>query len=228
MKPTILLVEDDESLGDTLRERLEKEKYGVIWAKSVAEGKKAFTSHKPHLVILDLRLPDGNGFMIAEYIKQISPETPFLFLTAQAGAQERLKGFELGADEFIPKPFHLKELLIRLELVTKRTMKTFGKNWKTGDREIHLDSFMILTETGVQIPLSKRDCALLELLLSSPEHVFHRDEILDKIVGEDAFPTQRTIDNAIVRLRDHLGENVIRNVRGVGYQWVGELIYIQA
>jgi DNA-binding response OmpR family regulator len=223
MKPTILLVEDDESLGDTLRERLLKESYKVIWAKSVMEAKTLFTSHSPHLVILDLRLPDGSGFSIAEYIKEKSPTIPFLFLTAQAGAQERLKGFELGAHEFIPKPFHLKELLIRLDLVVQRTMKTFGKDWKSGDTEIHLDSFSIRKETGEQVFLSQRDCLLLELLLSNPNHVFSRDEILDEVVGEDSFPTQRTIDNAIVRLREHLGENSIRNVRGVGYQWIGPI-----
>lgn len=223
MKPTLLLVEDDESLGDTLRERLVKESYRVIWAKNVAEAKDFFLTQRPQLVILDLRLPDGNGFSVAEYIKTISPSTPFLFLTAQAGAQERLKGFELGAHEFIPKPFHLKELLIRLELVVSRSLKTFGKDWKTEETEIHLDSFSLKKPNGETVFLSKRDCLLLELLLSKPEHVFSRDEILDKIVGEDAFPTQRTIDNAIVRLREQLGEASIRNVRGVGYQWIGQV-----
>ncbi|MDZ4726514.1 MAG: response regulator transcription factor [Leptospira sp.] len=223
MKPTILLVEDDEALGDTLRERLEKEKYKVIWAKTSADAKSLFLAHKPDLAILDLRLPDGNGFSVAEFIKEKQSMTPFLFLTAQAGAQERLKGFELGAHEFIPKPFHLKELMIRLELVINRSMKTFGKNWKSGEIEIYLDSYSLKKPNGEQIFLSKRDCGLLELLLSDPDHVFSRDQILDQIVGEDAFPTQRTIDNAIVRLREHLGEQTIRNVRGVGYQWVGKL-----
>ncbi|TGL63882.1 DNA-binding response regulator [Leptospira ognonensis] len=223
MKPSILIVEDDESLGDTLRERLEKESYRVFWAKNVGDAKSTFSKENPQIVILDLRLPDGSGFTVAEYIKANSPSTPFLFLTAQAGAQERLKGFELGAHEFIPKPFHLKELLIRLDLVVKRTQKTFGKDWLTGEIEIHLDSFSIKKPDGEVIFLSKRDCLLLELLLTKPSHVFSRDEILDKVVGEDAFPTQRTIDNAIVRLRETLGEQSIRNVRGVGYQWVAPL-----
>ncbi len=223
MKPTLLLVEDDESLGDTLRERLEKEGYRVHWSKTVLDAKNHFKMFSPNLVILDLRLPDGHGFSVAEYVKVNSPTTPFLFLTAQAGAKERLQGFELGADEFIPKPFHLKEFMIRLDLVVKRTQKTFGKDWKTGEIEIHLDSFSIKKADGEVVFLSKRDNLLLELLLSKPEHVFSRDEILDKIVGEEAFPTGRTIDNAIVRLRECLGESSIRNVRGVGYQWMAPL-----
>ncbi|MCZ8157195.1 MAG: response regulator transcription factor [Leptospira sp.] len=223
MKPFLLIVEDDESLGETLKERLLKENYKVLLSKTVQDAKLAFVTHKPNLVILDLRLPDGTGFSVAEFIKEKSPNTPFLFLTAQAGAQERLKGFELGAHEFIPKPFHLKELLIRLELVIQRSMQTFGKDWRCGEIEIHLDSYSLRTPTGEDIFLSKRDCALLELLLSQPDHVYSRDEILDHIVGEDSFPTQRTIDNAIVRLREHLGESSIRNVRGVGYQWIGPI-----
>ncbi|TGN20031.1 response regulator transcription factor [Leptospira idonii] len=223
MKPTILLVEDDESLGETLKERLVKERYKVLWEKTAADAKSTFDAYKPNLVILDLRLPDENGFLVAEYIKQVSKDTPFLFLTAQAGAQERLRGFELGAVEFIPKPFHLKELLIRLERVVSLGNKSFGKKWKLNEIEIHLDSFSIKDSKGNTIPLSKRDCALLELLISEPEHVWSRNQILDQIVGEDAFPTQRTIDNAIVRLRDAVGETSIRNVRGVGYQWVAPL-----
>ncbi|WP_411822301.1 response regulator transcription factor [Leptospira sp. 'Mane'] len=223
MKPSVMIVEDDESLGETLRERLVKEGYKVFWSKTAADSKVLFLEKKPNLVILDLRLPDENGFHVAEFIKKESKDTPFLFLTAQAGAQERLKGFELGAVEFIPKPFHLKELLIRLERVIRISQKPFGKKWISGSFEIHLDSFAVKSPAGELFPLSKRDCALLELLISEADHVWSRNEILDQIVGEDAFPTQRTIDNAIVRLREALGESSIRNVRGVGYQWVAPL-----
>ncbi|TGL72395.1 response regulator transcription factor [Leptospira jelokensis] len=223
MKPRILLVEDDEGLGETLKERLEQDKYRVKWAKSVAEAKDLYKPNAFDLVVLDLRLPDGNGFDLAEMIVSKEKDLPFLFLTAQAGAQERLRGFELGAAEFIPKPFHLKEFLIRLERVVSLTRPHYGQKWKMESKEIHLDSFLVKDETGHTTLLSKRDCSLLALLLSDPEKVFSRSEILDFIVGEDSFPTERTIDNAIVRLRDALGEDSIRNVRGVGYQWMAPL-----
>ncbi|TGM48268.1 DNA-binding response regulator [Leptospira biflexa] len=223
MKPRILLVEDDEGLGETLKERLEQDKYRVEWAKTISEAENLYRPNAFDLVVLDLRLPDGNGFDLAEMIVKKEKNLPFLFLTAQAGAQERLRGFELGAAEFIPKPFHLKEFLIRLERVISLTRPHYGQKWKMDTKEIHLDSFLIKNEDGTSTLLSKRDCSLLALLLTDPAKVFSRSEILDFIVGEDSFPTERTIDNAIVRLRDALGEGSIRNVRGVGYQWIGPL-----
>ncbi|GBF41071.1 two component response regulator protein [Leptospira ellinghausenii] len=223
MKPRILLVEDDEGLGETLKERLEQDYYQVKWAKTVSEAETLFAPNLYDLVVLDLRLPDGNGFELAERMVSLEKDLPFLFLTAQAGAQERLRGFELGAAEFIPKPFHLKEFLIRLERVVSLTRPHFGQKWQLDSKEIHLDSFLVKNRDGSSILLSKRDCSLLTLLLSDPSKVFSRSEILDVIVGEDSFPTERTIDNAIVRLRDALGEDSIRNVRGVGYQWIAEV-----
>ncbi|MDF3821079.1 response regulator transcription factor [Leptospira sp. 96542] len=223
MKPRILLVEDDESLGETLKDRLEIDNYRVTWVKTAKEATGSFKKDAFEIVVFDLRLPDGNGFVLAESFLKIQPKLPFLFLTAQAGAQERLKGFELGAVEFIPKPFHLKEFLIRLERVVSITSPNFGKKWKTGNLEIHLDSFLVKKESGETIPISKRDNALLALLLKEPEKVFSRSEILDFLVGEESFPTERTIDNAIVRLREALGESSIRNVRGVGYQWTAPI-----
>ncbi|XDD47810.1 response regulator transcription factor [Leptospira sp. WS39.C2] len=224
MKPRILLVEDDEGLGETLKERLEQDKYQVKWAKTISEAEALYIPNSFDVVVLDLRLPDGNGFDLAENMVKKEKDLPFLFLTAQAGAQERLRGFELGAAEFIPKPFHLKEFLIRLERVVSLTRPHFGQKWQMGTKEIHLDSFLVKHADGQTSLLSKRDCSLLALLLTDPSKVFSRSEILDVIVGEDSFPTERTIDNAIVRLRDALGEESIRNVRGVGYQWMAEVI----
>lgn len=222
MKPYLLLVEDDEGLGETIKERLEKEKFRVRLEKTYNSALETLNTEEFSLAILDLRLPDGSGFDLAKILRTKNPNLPFLFLTAQAGAKERLLGFELGAVEFIPKPFHLKEFMIRLERVLAQTKPNLGKKWKYGNIEIHLDSFEIKTKAG-SVLLSKRDCALLSLLLSNSDKVFSRSEILDELVGEESFPTERTIDNAIVRLRDALGDESIRNVRGVGYKWEGTL-----
>lgn len=222
MKPRILLVEDDEGLGETLKERLEQDRCGC-------SGQKLFPKQKHYFLQTNLIW----SFLIYDFLMEMDSnwqkflsnekDLPFLFLTAQAGAQERLRGFELGAAEFIPKPFHLKEFLIRLERVVAQTRPHFGQKWQMDQTEIHLDSFLVKREDGSSVLLSKRDCALLALLLSDVRKVFSRSEILDNIVGEESFPTERTIDNAIVRLRDALGEESIRNVRGVGYQWVAEV-----
>lgn len=218
----ILLVEDDVSLGETLTERLKKE-YDVSWGKSLAEAWSLFSKAKDFdLIILDVGLPDGTGFELAEKIKQLSP-TLFLFLTAQADAESRLRGFELGAEEYIPKPFHLKELLIRVKHVLEAHVPT---------REIQLENSVIdFTKMSVQRksgPIEYppvTDMKILQLLVEKSPRVLSRDEIMNEIWGVDKNPSHRTIDNIIVRLRQLLGddgEKHIRSVRGVGYQWSTE------
>ena len=220
----ILLVEDDKSMGPTLKERLEMEEYSVDLAVNLKEAKHFYTLKKPGLVILDLGLPDGSGFSFAEDLIKSKKYPPFLFLTALAGAPERLKGYELGASEFIPKPFHLKELLIRIAKVVKTLRGTTENMISFHGYTINFQSYEITSPTGSIISLGARDCGLLSLLISEKHRVVSRDEILDKIWGEENFPTNRTIDNAIVRLRASLGEkgsDAIKSIRSVGYRWVG-------
>jgi DNA-binding response OmpR family regulator len=226
-KTQILLVEDDKTLGATLDERLSKEGYIVYWVKNLQKAKEIFSSSKLDLIVLDVGLPDGSGFDFAkEIIKSQSPP-PFLFLTALAGAQERLYGFELGAEEFIPKPFHLKELLLRITHVLKihkREDENHLTSFQFHDFTIDFNSLEIRHLTLPVVQLSARDAGLLKLLILEKDRVISRDEILDKIWGEENFPTNRTIDNSIVRLRQSLGEygsEAIKTIRSVGYRWVG-------
>lgn len=218
----ILLVEDDLSLGETLKERLAKD-YDVTWGKSFKEAWQLFSQSKDFdLIILDVGLPDGTGFELAEKISK-SSQALFLFLTAQADAESRLKGFELGAEEYIPKPFHLKELLIRVKHVLDAHAPA---------REIQLES---CTVNFTNMTVSKKtgqieyppvtDIKILQLLIEKAPRVLSRDEIMNEVWGVDKNPSHRTIDNIIVRLRQLLGvdgEKHIRSVRGVGYQWSTE------
>lgn len=218
----ILLVEDDTSLGETLTDRLKKE-YDVSWAKSLSEGWTTFNQNKDFdLILLDVGLPDGTGFELAAKIRQIS-NVLFLFLTAQADAESRLKGFELGAQEYIPKPFHLKELLIRVKHVLDAHAPA---------REVELETCTVnFTNMTVQKKSGQieyppvTDLKILQLLIEKSPRVLSRDEIMNEIWGVDKNPSHRTIDNIIVRLRQLLGddgEKHIRSVRGVGYQWAVE------
>lgn len=222
MMRKILLVEDDLSLGETLTERLRKD-YEVAWAKNLADAWSVFSQAKDFdLILLDVGLPDGSGFELAAKIKQVSPVL-FLFLTAQADAESRLQGFELGAEEYIPKPFHLKELLIRVKHVLDAHAPM---------REIVLESCVInFSNMSVKRKSGKieyppvTDMKILQLLIDKAPRVLSRDEIMDEIWGIDKNPSGRTIDNTIVRLRQMLGddgEKHIRSVRGVGYQWATE------
>lgn len=216
----LLLVEDDMTLGETLKERLEKEGYGVHWAQTLEEAKSLFQKEKFDLLILDVGLPDGSGFDFARTVLQIRP-VPFLFMTAMNTAENRLEGYEMGAEEFIPKPFHLKELLLRIQHVLK-THTPLSKI-VCGRLTIDFDSRAIVREDGNQEFFQTRDFELLRLLVNESPRVISRDEILNKVWGEDKFPSHRTVDNAIVRLRQMLGDEggkFIRSARGVGYQWV--------
>lgn len=218
----LLLVEDDQSLGQTLKERLEKEAYEVYWASTLSQAREYLNENRVRLIILDAGLPDGSGF---EFVKEIKARwnLPFIFVTAQTSAEDRLRGYELGAVEFIPKPFHLKELLMRVEHVLENhslEIYTLGN-----ETHIEFSSLRIVNERGLSQELSLKEGLLLRLLIESSPVVVSRDKILDRVWGEDKFPSQRTVDNVIVRLRQLLGPqggSYIQSVRGVGYRWLNE------
>jgi len=215
----VLLVEDDLGLGETLCERLQKEKYEVDWCKKITEAGERLESKKFHLIILDLGLPDGSGFDLAKSIRKKS-SVPIVFMTAMNTAENRLEGYELGAEEFIPKPFHLKELLMRVKHVLDNHSEP--EELRVNEKLIQFTSQTIRHEDGREETLSKRDFDLLKLLIQSAPKILSRDEILNLIWGEDKFPSHRTVDNTIVRLRQALGDDggeIIRSVRSVGYQW---------
>ena len=218
--PKILLVEDDSSLGETLNERLEKEGYKVRWVQTERDGEAAVAGASFDLILLDVGLPDGSGFDLARKIRKTTP-TPIVFMTAMNTAEHRLEGYEIGAEEFIPKPFHLKELLLRIRHVLENHASS--KAVQVGTRTIDFDSQAIVSQSGEREFLPARDFQLLKLLVEQAPRVVSRDDILNQLWGEDRFPNHRTVDNAVVRLRQVLGNaESIRSVRGVGYQWVGE------
>lgn len=216
----LLLVEDDKSLGATLQERLERESYKVQWVQSLLDAQRAVERAHFDLVILDIGLPDGSGFQLARQIRE-SQKTPFLFMTAMNTAENRLEGYEIGAEEFIPKPFHLKELLLRIKHVLQ-THSALSRIAVEG-MIIDLDAMTIAKSNGDLVRPAARDFQLLKFLITQAPRAVSRDEILNAVWGEDKFPSNRTVDNAVVRLRQDLGDSQgerIRAVRGVGYQWV--------
>lgn len=216
----ILLVEDDKSLGETLKERLSKE-YSVYWAQSVQEAKGILDMEKGlDLVILDLGLPDGTGFDVAEYIVLKNLHPLFIFLTAQADAEARLKGFEIGAEEFIPKPFHLKELLIRVKHVLD--LHAVRSEITIEGVVINFTTMAVKKVSGETEYPPVTDLKILQFLIERSPRAVSRDEIINEVWGMDKNPSHRTIDNTIVRLRQLIGEkgeSYIRSVRGIGYQW---------
>jgi two-component system, OmpR family, phosphate regulon response regulator PhoB len=218
----VLLVEDDESLGQALEARLAKESIDVTWVTRIAEAEAALGRERWDLAIIDVKLPDGSGFGLARKIKR-SSLTPVMFMTALNSAENRLEGFEIGADEYLPKPFHLKEFLLRVRhvLATQRVPEVVD----TRGRHIDLAALSVTAPDGTRTFLQVRDGRVLRLLIAAAPAVVNRAELIDRVWGRDGDPSPRVIDNTVVRLRQALHDedgHLIRSVRGIGYQWSAE------
>jgi DNA-binding response OmpR family regulator len=220
MSARILLVEDDASLGRTLFERLEREQYLVVWAQTVAEAETQLANGRWDLAIVDVKLPDGSGFGLARQMQK-SRRVPIMFMTALNTAESRLEGFEIGAIEYLPKPFHLKEFMLRVRHVLA-TQRVAPRQVECAGLVIDFDA-LVVTGAGAPVHLQTRDARVLQLLVEASPRVVSRSELLDRAWGEDQFPTPRAVDNAIVRLREALGDSAarrIKSIRGIGYQWI--------
>ncbi len=215
--PRVLLLEDDRSLGATLTERLRKEGFSVEWSETVANVQLNDLPNRFDLLILDIGLPDGDGLEIAKHARATS-DIPVIFLTARSTAEDRLRAYELGAEEFIPKPFHLRELFLRIEHVLANHAKS--SQVKIGDSVVDFSCMSVSRAAGVE-KLNVKEARVLKILIDRSPKVVSRDELLDRVWGETEYPSNRTVDNVIVRLRQVLGSaggNRIVSVRGIGYQ----------
>jgi two-component system, OmpR family, alkaline phosphatase synthesis response regulator PhoP len=224
----LLLLEDDANVAGTLTSRLTTEGYAVTHANSVHAAREALAGSAFQVAVLDVGLPDGNGFEVAQTLRDRSPATAVLFLTAYGTPEDRIRGLELGADDYVTKPFVFRELLLRIQNVQKRahdlqqpgTMP--GGTARIGMAEVDFGRFT--ARVGDQVHrLTHKECAVLKLLVERAGNAVTRDEILDRAWSPDEFPTQRTVDNFIVRLRklverDPSNPQSILSVRGVGYQ----------
>lgn len=226
----ILVVEDEKNLGSTLVECLQRDGADTAWAQTQEEAIQFLPGKRFDIALLDVGLPDGSGFHVAEEVRARDRTTAIVFLTAMGAPEDRVRGLELGAEDYVVKPFHLKELLLRLQNALKRARYASSEvpqsdadgGVKVGRARVFFARFEIEVE-GERQSLSHKECALLRLLLERRGQVVSRDQILDEVWSEDEFPTSRTVDNFILRLRrwvepqpDH--PQVIRSVRGVGYQ----------
>lgn len=214
----ILLVEDDRTLGETLTERLTRTGYQTTWVTTAKDAADAFTREEFDLVIFDVGLPDGSGFELANSLRR-KKLVPFIFVTAQGAAEDRLRGYELGAEEYIPKPFHLREFLLRVKHVLEN--HAIRRTLRIGAVTVDWAA-MTVKHNDQQEKLSLREIQVLKTLYDRAPDAVSRDELLNRVWGEDEFPTNRTVDNVIVRLRQALGSEADRivSVRGVGYQWI--------
>ena len=223
----LLVVEDDRNVGATLAERLREAGYRVTLAESATRARQAWRAQAPQLALLDVGLPDGNGFDLATELRAAVPQSAIIFLTAHGNPEERVRGLELGADDYLTKPFHFRELLLRIHNCLKRAQDLAELPGemrgvvRIGRARVDFERFSAEADGATQA-LTHKECAVLRLLASRVGKAVSRDEILDKAWSADEFPTSRTVDNFIVRLRRLVEPNadepqVIRSIRGVGY-----------
>jgi DNA-binding response OmpR family regulator len=221
----ILLVEDSPHLGATLSEYLEGNNYPCRWAKNVKMARELFTTNRPNIVLMDIGLPDGDGLSLAAEFKKNFPQLILFFLSAQNHPEVRVKGLELGGDDYITKPFDLKEVVLRLGKAQtfQREIVKLPEEIVHGPLTIWFSRFEVKKADGEIISLSQKECEMLKMLYQSKGRVVSREDIIESIWGGDQYPTNRTVDNYIVRLRkwcesDPARHIDIKSVRGVGYK----------
>ena len=226
MAKTVLIVEDDRNIADLLRLYLEKEGYTVVIAPDGMRGVEQFRTVHPSLVLLDVMLPGLDGWGVCRAIRAES-QTPIIMLTAKSETEDKVNGLKQGADDYITKPFEMKEVLARVEAVLRRTAEEeTGKEKKRrlvfDKLIIDLDAFELIVD-GKRVETPPKEMELLYHLASSPNRVYTRNQLLDEVWGFDYFGDSRTVDVHIKRLREKL-EGVstqwsLKTVWGVGYKF---------
>ena len=222
---TIAIVEDDESVRTSLKLNLELEGYKVIDAPDGEAGIELINKEKPDLIILDVMMPKKDGLQTCKELRNSGISTPIILLTARSAEIDKVLGLELGADDYLAKPFGMLELVARVKALLRRTQVSREVD------TVHFDDVVIdfkaykAERNKIPLELSAREYRLLRYLVAKTGSVVTRDELLDEVWGYNSYPSTRTVDNHIARLRQKIEDNVespkhILTVHGVGYRFV--------
>lgn len=220
----VLIVDDDQNICELLRLYIEKEGYDTRIANDGKAALEVFDEYNPDLIMLDIMLPELDGWQVCREIRKKS-QCPIIMLTAKSEVFDKVLGLELGADDYVVKPFEAKEIVARIKAVLRRS----GTNDKDAVKEVHYDKLSInltnyeLRVNGVQVDTPPKEMELIYHLASNPNRVFSRDELLDQVWGFDYYGDSRTVDVHVKRLREKL-EGVsdqweLKTVWGVGYKF---------
>ncbi len=223
----IVVVEDERHLAEVIADNLELEGWKVDVVGDGISALERIRARRPALVLLDVMLPGLDGFEVCDALRKEGNDVPILFLTARSSGDDRVRGLELGGDDFLPKPFDLRELILRVHAILRRR-QWFGSPQPGGDvlriGEAEIDFKSYTAKVGDrEIELSQKETMILRCLSERPGEVVSRADIVDRVWGYNAFPTLRTVDNFIVRLRrifedDPQNPRFIQTVRGTGYR----------
>jgi DNA-binding response OmpR family regulator len=223
----ILIVEDEPNMVAGLRDNFEFEGYQVISAPDGVAGLERALSEAPDLVILDVMMPRMSGLDVCKQLKAKRPSLPIIMLTARGQEVDKVVGLELGADDYVTKPFSIRELLARVKAVLRRThtLPKEQEQYSFGDIQVNLKSCQV-SRNGKTLEFSAKEFELLKYFLCHPGETLSRDRLLEEVWGYDRFPTTRTVDAHIVRLRQKIEAKpdeprFILTVHGTGYKFVG-------
>ncbi|HYR90693.1 MAG TPA: response regulator transcription factor [Terriglobia bacterium] len=226
----VLIVEDDPAILRGLADNLRFEKYDVLTAIDGEAGYNLQHSENPDLIVLDLMLPRMSGLELCRKLRSEGVQIPILMLTARSEEADRVLGLDLGADDYVTKPFSVLELMARIRALLRRTNSAadLPAHLQFGDVEVDFRRY-VARRQGKAVEMTRKEFAILRLLVSRTGEVVTRDELLDEVWGAEAYPVTRTVDNHIAGLRAKLEVNParpqhIRTVHGVGYKFVHDEI----
>jgi len=226
MTSRVLIIEDEPDIRKTIDYNLSKESFQVFQAGSIAEGEQSILDNSPDVIILDLMLPDGSGLTLCRDVKSddSTKHIPIILLTARADEVDRVIGFELGADDYVTKPFSVRELILRVKAILKRSASDLAKldesEYVFGELKLNLDAHQVFINNN-EIIFTALEFRLLKHLIDRKGRVQTRDQLLEEVWGYSAEVTTRTVDTHIKRLREKLGSIgcYIQTIRGVGYRF---------
>ena len=222
----ILVVDDEEHLAAGIRENLEVEGYVAEMAHDGVSGLHRATAETFDLIVLDVAMPGMDGLAVCESLRRKGAQTPVLFLTVRGGADDRIRGLEAGGDDYLVKPFHLRELLLRIAALLRRS-DWYGRVHSTlafGGNEVDFRTYQARAWDGSEHTLTHKEAMILKALADRAGDIVGREAILEQVWGYEVFPSTRTIDNFIVRLRKRFERDAdapahFHTVRGVGYRF---------
>ena len=226
MQKTILVIEDDLNILRGLKDNLKFEEYEVLTAVEGLEGLKLALEKAPDLILLDIMLPGLNGYDICRKVKEQKPEIPIVMLTARGKEVDKIAGLDLGADDYVTKPFSIPELLARIRAVLRRSSNRIPLEEKYSFGNVVIDFKQCQTfVNNEEIHLSAREYAIMKFLIQHTGEVVHRHELLDEVWGYESYPSTRTVDNYILDLRKKMEEDPsnpkhILSLRSLGYKFV--------
>ncbi len=220
---TILIVEDDPTLLRALKDNFDFKGYHVITAADGEAGLNNALDCRPELIVLDIMLPKVNGYEVCRLLRQEGLDVPIIMLTAKDAESDVVLGLEIGADDYVTKPFSIRELLARAHAFLRRRSEEADHTYRFGPYELRTDAHL-LTRDGEEVPLTPKEYGLLELLVRRAGKALSREEILDEVWGRTVFVSPRSVDRCVTTLRDKIEPipaepTYIHTIRGVGYRF---------